>query len=155
MEWLCGLFSYGLFSYWPCCQWSMICAALKITANSELEHLTLVCSRQLETQEKWATTGKIRFELSSNSELYVGNSGLFLELQLEDNWHHYSTLFFFPSSQLSWKHHESKECQSLMTKFAHKKDRHATFLFKLAQHNKVSPKMSGMLLHKLFNMPGK
>ena len=35
----------------------------------------------------------------------------------------------------------------------HKKDCRATFLFKWAQHNKVSPKMYCMLLHKLWNMP--
>ena len=36
---------------------------------------------------------------------------------------------------------------------AHKKDRRATFLFKWAQHNKVSPKIYCMLLHKWCNMP--
>ena len=94
---------------WPCCQWSMICALIKATVNSELQNLTLVSLRQLGTLENRATTGTIRFELSSNS-------GLFLELRLEDHWcHHYST-FFFQSSQLSWKHHKSRECQTLMTK---------------------------------------
>jgi hypothetical protein len=45
----------------------MICASLKTTVNSELQNLTFVSSRQLGILEKRATTGKIIFELSSNS----------------------------------------------------------------------------------------
>jgi hypothetical protein len=37
--------------------------------NVELQNLTLVSLKQLGNWEKQATTGKIRFELSSNSDL--------------------------------------------------------------------------------------
>jgi hypothetical protein len=127
VEWLCGTKSgiKGLFNkvkminiqHWPCCQWSMICAKLKTTVNLELRNLTLVIFRQLGTGEKRAPTGEMRFERSSNSELYIWNSGLFQEPQPEDHWCHHDSTLFFQSSQLSSNHHKSRECQTLMTKF--------------------------------------
>ena len=110
----------GLFSnfkginiqHWPCCQSSMTSAVFKTTGNSELGNLRLQWVQDNWELEEKKQTGKIRFERSSNSEFQVGNSGLFLELQPEDPWHHDSTL-----SQLSWKHHKSREWQTLTTKF--------------------------------------
>ncbi|KAK6301622.1 hypothetical protein J4Q44_G00276750, partial [Coregonus suidteri] len=62
VKWVCGPNSgfKSLFSmlkminiqHWPCCQSSMISAALKTTVNSELGNLTSVSSRQLGTLEK-------------------------------------------------------------------------------------------------------
>ena len=89
----------GLFSklkrinmqHWPCCQSSMTAHALKTTGNTELGNLRLQwVQNNWELWQKWALTGKIRFEQSSNSELQVGNS----ELWTEDHWHHDWTLFY-------------------------------------------------------------
>jgi hypothetical protein len=51
------------------------------------------------------------------------------------------------------KGHPTRDFRTLSR--AHKKVRCATFLFNWAQHNKVSPKIYCMLLHKWFNMPGR
>ena len=81
------------------------------------------------SEKKWTLTGKISFERSS--------SGLFLELRPEDDLRHGSTLFFFqvpsclestinPENARLWWHHFPT------------KARRSNFLFKWAQHNKVS-----------------
>ena len=78
-----------------------------------------------ELRKKWASTGKIHFEWSSNSEFEVGSSGLFLELRPEDHWRNDSTLFFFFRVSSCLERTKNPENDrlcwlSLMTKFAHK-----------------------------------
>ena len=145
VEWLCapksgikGLFSnVELFQvqHWPCCQWSMICATLKTTVNSEL--------RKLDFSE-FKTTGKLGInELRLGKYILNGHQtrnckfGLFLELRPEDQWHHHDSSI--------WKQQKSRECQTLMTTFSHEGPlRHLPVQVSTAQQG---PKMYCMMLY--------
>ena len=144
----------GLFSnfkminiqHWPCCQSIMTSAAFKTTGNSEISDFS-----------EFKTTGNSGKKLAQTGKITVIQLGILYwelgPLSRATTWRPMTSLwsdvfFWVPSCLESTINPENARLwwQSLMTTFSHMRDLCATFLFKWAQHNKVSPKMYCILL---------